>query len=176
MLKTEKGFGKKDGEYQYFASPDRARPFANKTHEAIYRLLSDKLFTEDLAFYNSEVVSQGKLMPSYFEQTYYSRSHKFPQIGKPLPSDRILSKYTTQGGILPSDREYIKTLDRFNKTIQTAAQSVLDDLQYTVKENIMQKSMPESMIEKKNYKRYDSVEDKEDKWYIPNFIENLFKK
>ena len=36
--------------------------------------------------------------------------------------------------------------------------------------------MPESMIEKKNYKRYDSVEDKEDKWYIPNFIENLFKK
>ena len=182
VLKTEKGFGKKDGEYQYFASPDRARPFANKTHEAIYRLLSDKLFTEDLAFYNSEVVSQGKLMPSYFEQTYYSRSHKFPQIGMPLPPDRILSKYTTQGGILPSDREYIKTLDRFNKTIQTAAQSVLDDLQYTVKENIMQKKdmiPPKDNVytliqELKTGKLNEEKED--DEWSISGFIKNLFNK
>ena len=174
-LDTHKGF------------PKPKMPFINKTHEAIYRLLSDDLFTEDLAFYNSETVSQGKNIPGYFNFKTYNKRRKYAQIGMPREKtgdriDDILAKISTQSGMLPSDREYIKTLDGYNKVIQDASQSLLDDLQHTVKSNIMQKK---DMIPPKDnvytliqeLKTGELNEEKEDnEWSISGFIKNLFNK
>ena len=170
-----------------FGKIKNVRPFVNQTHEAIYRLLSDELFTEDLAFYNSDVVSRGKLLPDYFSSLIYNERRKYPQVGMPISLDDILHKISTQEGILPSDREYLKTIDGYNSLIQDASQSVLDDLQHTVKENIMQKkNMPGKQLHEKEIKdrHTDHLLDtldlfgkpavKENKWYIPDFIENMF--